>query len=80
MVSVGPKFENIWAGWFFLKFSHEVAVISVAKVEVISKASLFTDVNTSRAKGWKLGFLTHLPLSLDVLSVWSFLSSLLASG
>lgn len=51
MLSVGQEFRSIWAVWFCLKVSHEVAVKSEAKVGIISKASLLPNVNTSKAQG-----------------------------
>lgn len=60
MVFVGQEFRSIWTGWFCLKVSHEVTIKSVAKVGVISKASVLTDVNTSKAQGWSLGSLRQL--------------------
>lgn len=51
MVSVDQEFRSIWTGWFGLKVSREVIAKSVAKVGVISKTFLLTDVNISKAQG-----------------------------
>lgn len=79
MLTVGQDFRSIWAVWYCLKVSLEVAIKSVAKVGIISKAFLLQNVNTSKAQGWSMGFLRHHPLSLHDLSTWSFLSIMLAS-